>query len=145
MADINKELLEIEGKKTRKVNKLDSIKEDNEEKINLKKELDKINEQYLLLEEKYSKKNIKKQLEEKEKKLSSLMQKEKENATEIQKIKEEIKNYEMLLKVITIRINRADQEFDGLFFSSNEFRLQNTIGDSLVIPPKKPIIIEVKI
>lgn len=144
MADINKELLEIEGKKTRKVNKLDSIKEDNEEKINLKKELDKINEQYLLLEEKYSKKNIKKQLEEKEKKLSSLMQKEKENATQIQKIKEEIKNYEMLLKVITIRINRTDQEFDGLFFSSNEFRLQNTIGDSLVIPPKKPIIIEVK-
>ena len=144
MADINKELLEIEGEKTRKVNKLDSIKEDNEEKINLTKELDKINEQYLLLKEKYSKKNIKKQLEEKGKKLSSLMQKEKENATQIQKIKEEIKNYEMLLKVITIRINRADQEFDGLFFSSNEFMLQNTIGDSLIIPPKKPIIIEVK-
>ena len=96
MADINKELLEIEGEKTRKVNKLDSIKEDNEEKINLKKELDKINKQYSLLKEKYSKKNIKEQLEEKEKKLSSLMQKEKENATEIQKIKEEIKNYEML-------------------------------------------------
>ena len=144
MADINKELLEIEGEKTRKVNKFDSIKEDNEEKINLTKELDKINEQYLLLKEKYSKKNIKKQLEEKGKKLSSLMQKEKENATQIQKIKEEIKNYEMLLKVITIRINRADQEFDGLFFSSNEFMLQNTIGDSLIIPPKKPIIIEVK-
>lgn len=98
----------------------------------------------MLLEEKYSKKNIKKKLEEKEKKLSSLRQKEKENAAEIQKIKEEIKNYEMLLKEITIRINRTDQEFDGLFFSSNEFRLKNTIGDSLVIPAKKPIIIEVK-
>lgn len=144
MADINKELLEIEGETTRKKNKLDSLKEDNEEKINLTKELDKINKQYLVLKEKYSQKNIKKELEEKEKKLSSLIQKEKENATEIQKIKEEIKNYEMLLKEITIRINRTDQEFDGLFFSLNEFMLKNTIGDSLVIPPKKPIIIEVK-
>jgi len=49
----------------------------------------------------------------------------------------------MLLQEITITIERLDEEFDGLFFSSKEIKLENTIGDVLVIPKKNPIIIEI--
>ena len=49
-----------------------------------------------------------------------------------------------LMSSITIRIERKDQEFDGLFFSKKEIILKNNFGDSLKIPPESPIIIEVK-
>ena len=50
----------------------------------------------------------------------------------------------MLMSSITIRIERKDQEFDGLFFSKKEIILKNNFGDSLKILPESPIIIEVK-
>ena len=37
-----------------------------------------------------------------------------------------------------------EQEFDGLYFSSKKITLNNSIGDTLTIPAKSPIIIEVK-
>ena len=60
------------------------------------------------------------------------------------RIKKEIKEYENQLKEFTITIERKDQEFDGFFMSSKEIKLSNTIGDSLKIPAKSPIIVEVK-
>ena len=158
MADITKELSEVKGEMTRTKNKLDSLKGDDKEKKMLKEKLIILNKMYDFLKNKYSKKNIEESLKKKREELAyfeerikfeNLMQKsgnqnKKEYEKEKQKIKKEIENYEMLLKVITIRIERKDQEFDGLFFSSKEIKLENGCGDTLSIPPDKPIIIEVK-
>ena len=57
---------------------------------------------------------------------------------------EDIHNYEKLLKKITFRIEQIDKEIDGLFFTSKEIILENTIGDKLKIPQEKAIIVEVK-
>jgi len=43
--------------------------------------------------------------------------------TKIINIQKEIKNCEMLMSAITIRIEKKDQEFDGLFFSTKEITL----------------------
>ena len=59
-------------------------------------------------------------------------------------ITEEITSLEKLLKVLTIEIEKKNQEFDGFFFSTKEIKLENTIGDNLTIPAKKPIIVETK-
>ena len=159
MADINKELSDIHGEITRTKNKLDSLKEDNEEKKVLNEKLNILNKMNDFLKKKYSKKNIVEELMEKREKLEyyeeriklgNLIQKsnwkeEREQLeTEINNIKKQIENYEMLLKVITIRITRMEQEFDGLYFSSKKITLKNSIGDTLTIPAKSPIIIEVK-
>ena len=58
--------------------------------------------------------------------------------------KKEIEKCNDLLRLITINIQKQDQEFDGLFINNKTINLQNTIGDKLEIPPKSPIIIEVK-
>ena len=158
LADINKELLDIKGELTRTKNKLDSLKGNNIEKKMLNEKLNIINKMNEFLKKEYSKKNLEQKIKEKKEKLEyyeekikleKLMQKldgekEKELETEIKNIKEEVENYEMLLKVITIRITKMDQEFDGLFFSSKKITLKNSIGDTLTIPAKSPIIIEVK-
>jgi len=105
------------------------------------------------MKKKYSKQNLegvlKKKNEELKKyndeiKLEKNKQKIEEYNTKIINIQKEIKNCEMLMSAITIRIEKKDQEFDGLFFSTKEINLKNNIGDSLTIPPQSPIIIEVK-
>ena len=57
---------------------------------------------------------------------------------------EDIKNYEQFLRKITFKFEQKDREIDGLFFTSKEIILQNTIGDILKIPQKRAIIVEVK-
>ena len=59
-------------------------------------------------------------------------------------IKKEIERYNDLLRVMTIKIQRLDEEFDGLFISREEVLLSNSMKDTLKIPPKSPIIIEIK-
>lgn len=59
-------------------------------------------------------------------------------------IKKEIQKYKDLLKIITIKIQSLELEFDGFFISKEEIKLENTIGDKLIIPPKSPIILEVE-
>jgi len=48
------------------------------------------------------------------------------------------------MKKITIKIEKKDQEFDGLFFTTKEINLTNSIGDKLKIPSDCPVIVEVK-
>ena len=111
--------------------------------------------EYKNLQDELSEPNIRKKLNEKgnelnllEKEYNSNKEKESEtiknNEDKKKKITEEINNLKKLLNEINITISKADQEFDGFYFSSKEITLKNTIGDSLTIPAKKPIIVEVK-
>jgi len=100
------------------------------------------------LQTKYSENTIKTTLKEKKNELSQLEKdkkldpKEKEQSK--QRLLNEIKEQEELLKGITVKITRINQEFDGLFFTTKEITLKNTIEDILTIPAKKPVIVEAK-
>ena len=152
-ADVNKELLEAKGEMTKTKNEVDSLENNENKKKELNIKLEQLNKTYNSMKKKYSKQNLegvlKKKNEELKKyndeiKLEKNKQKIEEYNTKIINIQKEIKNCEMLMSAITIRIEKKDQEFDGLFFSTKEINLKNNIGDSLTIPPQSPIIIEVK-
>ena len=155
-AEINRDLIETKNKIKELNNAKDSIQNKDE-----KNRLNKILESYgKILDSQtklYSKKNIENELEKKKEELIILEEKikikelnikengkEEEDKKKICKIKEEINKYEKSLKKITIKIQRYDKEFDGLFYSSGEITLKNTIGDELKIPAQSPIIVEVK-
>ena len=154
-AEINSDLMKTKNKIKEMENKKDSLDKKEEKE---KEELDKKIKSYKRILESqkaiYSKKNIENKLEVKKNELIILEEKiklkEKEHEIEkeeIQKkteIKEEIFKYEKLLRKFTIKIERHDKELDGLFFSSKEITLENTIGDKLTIPAERPIIVEVK-
>ncbi len=154
-ADISKELSEMRGIMTKTQNQKDSTI-DELKKIGLENELNSIKKMYKFLTIKYSAKNITEELNKKKKELEYYEERHKyeinrDNINDAKVYEEkkiliikEIEEYEMLLKTITIKIERLDQEFDGLFFSQNEITLENNLGEKLVIPAKKPIIVEVK-
>jgi hypothetical protein len=71
-------------------------------------------------------------------------EKKKIKEKKIENIKNEIKNYESLLKKITIKIKRCDQELDGLFFTTKQISLSNPFGETLKIPAGCPVVLEVK-
>ena len=60
------------------------------------------------------------------------------------RIKKEIEDLDILLTKVSIKVEKIEKELDGFFISSEEIVLTNTIGDKLVIPKQKPIILEVK-
>ena len=60
------------------------------------------------------------------------------------RIKKEIEDLDILLTKVSIKVEKIEKELDGFFISSEEIVLTNTIGDKLVIPKEKPIILEVK-
>ena len=146
LAVINKELTEIKGKiATTKYN----MEKSEEEKKNLEKQYKEYQNLYNSLLEKYSNEKIMEHLNNKKKELElfqSNPEKNDENRKEqkINELTKEIEEYEMLSKKIIININKLDQEFDGLFFTTQEITLSNNIGDKLIIPAQSPIIVEVK-
>ena len=155
-AEINRDLIETKNKIKELNNKKDSI-QNKDEKIRLNKILESYGKILDSQTKLYSKKNIENELEKKKEELIILEEKikikelnikengkEEEDKKKICKIKEEINKYEKSLKKITIKIQRYDKEFDGLFYSSGEITLKNTIGDELKIPAQSPIIVEVK-
>ena len=101
-----------------------------------------------LIKEKYSKENLKKELEKKKKELeildleAEISKDKKESERKI--LKEEIKKCEKLLQSITVSLKKKDQEFDGLFISKKEFKLENNLGDKITIPANRLVIVEVK-
>ena len=152
-ADVNKELLEAKGEMTKTKNEVDSLENNENKKKELNIKLEQLNKTYNSMKKKYSKQNLEEVLKKKNEELKDYMakiklekdeKKIKEYEKKIIDIKTDIKNCEMLMSSITIRIERKDQEFDGLFFSKKEIILKNNFGDSLKIPPESPIIIEVK-
>ena len=158
MADINKELLKIKGEMIKTKNEIDSLENNEKRKKELNVKLAKLNNTYNFLKKKYSKQNIEEELKKKKEDLddyeekikveNSKQEKDEKNIKEyenkIKNIQTDIKSCEMLLSPITIKIEKKEQEFDGLFFSTKEIKLENSIGDSLTIHPQSPIIIEVK-
>ena len=129
-----------------------------EKKKNLREILKEKKEMSDLLKNKYSSENLSLELSLKKKELKLLEmelkfeeEKEKEKDDDekrkkekIENIKNEIKIKEANLKKITIKIMRYDQEFDGLFFTTKQIKLSNSLGETLDIPPNCPIILEVK-
>ena len=156
-AEINRDLLETKNKIKELKNAEDSMQNE-EEKNRLKKILESYGKILDSQTKLYSKKNIENELEKKKEELIVLEEKikikelnikkngkeEEEDKQKICKIKEEINKYEKSLKKITIKIQRHDKEFDGLFYSQEKIKLKNTIGDELIIPAQSPIIVEVK-
>lgn len=152
-ADVSKELLKAKGEMTKTKNEIDSLENNENKKKELSIKLAQLNKTYDSMKKKYSKQNLEEVLKEKNEELEKYKEeiKREKNKQKIEKyntkivnIQTEIKNCEMLISAITIRIEKRDQEFDGLFFSTKEINLTNNIGDSLTIPPQSPIIIEVK-
>ena len=155
-AEICEELLDIKGKVKEIKNKIDSLnyidinQENFKEKIILKEKLKLHEEKYNLIKKKYSKERLNYELNKKIEELQLLeleiKLEEIKDVNDERKnlIKKEIQKYKDLLKIITIKIQRLELEFDGFFISKEEIKLENTIGDKLIIPPKSPIILEVE-
>ena len=151
LALINKELTEIKGKMdTTKYN----MKNSEEEKKNSEEKYKEYQNLYNSLLEKYSKEKIIEHLNNKNNELELLKSTERndenknnnsinESEQKINELTKEIEEYEILSKIINIKINKLQQEFDGLFFSTKEIILSNNIGDKLIIPAQTPIIVEV--
>ena len=152
LALVNKELTEIKGKMV--TTKYYMEKSSEEEKKKFEEKYQEYQNSYNSLLEKYSNEKIMEHLINKKKELETLnssLKNEKndinninESGQKINELKNEIEEYEILSKKIIININKLDQEFDGLFFSTKEITLSNNIGDKLIIPSKSPIIVEVK-
>ena len=146
-SEIKEDLIETKKSIIEARNIIDSTNNSQEKEkteINLKTYEEKLTS----LEKKYSENSIKTILQEKKHELS-LLEKDKkldqnEKEQRKQKLLNEIKEQEELLKGIIIKINRLNQEFDGLFFTTKEITLKNTIEDILTIPAKRPIIVEAK-
>ena len=111
-----------------------------ERKKELNKKLAQLNKTYDSMKKKYSKQNLEEVLKKKNEELKDYMakiklekdeKKIKEYEKKIIAIKTDIKNCEMLMSSITIRIERKDQEFDGLFFSKKEITLYLWNGQSI--------------
>ena len=131
-----------EGEEKRKKEvKEDKKKEDEEKRKREQKAKEKKEDEEKRKKEEEEK--IKKEEEEKRNKEQKAKEKKEDEEKKI-KIMEDIHNYEKLLKKITFRIEQIDKEIDGLFFTSKEIILENTIGDKLKIPQEKAIIVEVK-
>lgn len=152
-ADICNELLEIKGKMNEMKNKIDSLVDidtNKEEKENLEKLLKLYEEKYSLMKKKYSKERLETELAQKKEELElldlniKLREVDDINNAKRNSIKAEIEKYNNLLRLITINIKKKDQEFDGLFISNKTINLENSLDDQLKIPPKRPIIVEVK-
>ena len=144
---IKEDLIEIQ-KSIIKENNIRDTTDNPQEKEKADENLKIYNEKLKFLQTKYSEDTIKASLQEKKNELSQLEKNKNLDQTEKeqgeQKLLKEIKEQEELLKGITIKIIRISQEFDGLFFTTKEIILKNTIEDILIIPAKKPIIVEAK-
>ena len=142
---------EIEDKEEKLKKKEEEEKRKNEEEEKRRKEEDEKrkkeeedkNKEGEEKRKKEVKEDKKKEDEEKRKREQKAKEKKEDEEKKI-KIMEDIHNYEKLLKKITFRIEQIDKEIDGLFFTSKEIILENTIGDKLKIPQEKAIIVEVK-
>ena len=150
LIEIKKDLIDLERRINQTKNIISST-DDKQEKLKAEKDLKKYEEQHRSLKKKYSRsniitkiKNVKNELSqlEMEKNLSDEQKQKKQNLSA--EIKELEELYKISLKSIIIKIQKKNQEFDSLFFSTKEIELKNSIGDTLTIPPKKPIIVEVK-
>ena len=145
--EIKEELIETQKKVIEANNLRDSTK-DPQEKEKASEDAKKYSEELNSLKTEYSEKTIKKTLRDKKNELSQLEKDEKldqkEKEKRKQKILNEIKVQEGLLKGIIIKIIRRSQEFDGFFFTTKEITLKNNIGGVLTIPAQKPIIVEAK-
>ena len=103
-----------------------------------------------LLKEKYSKENLSRELDKKKKELEIINVKEQieSNSYELERekknLQEEIKNNKSLLKSITVTFKKYDREFDGLFISTKEFVLENSLDDKITIHANSLVIVEVK-
>ena len=144
-----------EEKEIKEEEKLDEKRGDNSiqkssEKETLKKKLKIYEIKLKHTKEKYSEENITRKLNKKNEELEILNLEmeidgnkddleEKKNA-----LKKEIKEYEKLLKTITVTIKKSDQEFDGLYISKKEFVLKNSLGYEITIPANSFVIVEVK-
>ena len=148
-ADINLELMEIKNQIREIKNKIESTTDDQKE--NLKEKLESYNKIYEIIKEKYSEKNISYEIKRNSNKIKILEEKYKLNDKKIidyekkkKKLNKKINDYKNLLKQIRITITKKDKEFDGLFVTSKEIEIKNILEESLIIPAKKPIIVEVK-
>jgi len=135
-------------KEDKKKEEEEKLKKEDEEKRK-KEEEDKKKEGEEKLKKEDEEKRKKEEEDKKKEEEEKLKQEQKEKQKkedEKQKIKvmEDIKNYEQFLRKITFKFEQKDREIDGLFFTSKEIILQNTIGDILKIPQKRAIIVEVK-
>ena len=155
--DFNEDLLKVKTEIKKLQNELDSNNGDDNQKKQLQQKLNSYNDLFHLLEEKFSSENIRHELNVKKNELEILKKKnildnlrgtkeetEGEYKEKINTLNKEIAKYGNLLKKITITIEKSDQEFDGLFFTSKTIVLTNDIGDELKIPADKPVIVEVK-
>ena len=155
--DFNEDLLKVKTEIKKLQNELDSNNGDDNQKKQLQQKLNSYNDLFRLLEEKFSSENIRHELNVKKNELEILKKKnildnlretkeetEGEYKEKINTLNKEIAKYGNLLKKITITIEKSDQEFDGLFFTSKTIVLTNDIGDELKIPADKPVIVEVK-
>ena len=140
--EVIKEIKDLEEKKLDSYQKILKLQEKIYSENTIKKELATKREELLILEE-YAKIR---ELEDHEEKIEieERDKRGKEEEKNINKLKEEINRCEQSLKEITVKIERKETEIEGLFFSSKEIILKNTIGDELKIPEKKAVIIEVK-
>ena len=59
-------------------------------------------------------------------------------------LKKEIEECEFLLKNITVTLKSIDKEFDGIFISTKEFTLKNSLNDEITITADSLVIVEVK-
>ena len=145
--EIKEELIETQKKVIEANNLRDSTK-DPQEKEKASEDAKKYSEELNSLKTEYSENTIKTILQDKKNELSQLEKDEKldqkEKEKRKQKILNEIKVQEGLLKGIIIKIIRRSQEFDGFFFTTKEITLKNNIGGVLTIPAQKPIIVEAK-
>ena len=103
-----------------------------------------------LIKEKYSKEKISKKLTKKKDKLEILNLKREiygkteEFEQEENILKKEIEECEFLLKNITVTLKSIDKEFDGIFISTKEFTLKNSLNDEITITADSLVIVEVK-
>ena len=155
--DISGYLVEIKNEIKKAKNTYDSI-QDKEAKEKLEKQLASYDSLSKIYEKKYSNENLPHELERykndkdiliEKRKLYELEKKPDENKIKecdekINSLQKEIDKCEILMKKITIKIEKKDQEFDGLFFTTKEINLTNSIGDKLKIPSNCPVIVEVK-
>jgi len=140
--EVIKEIKDLEEKKLDSYQKILKLQEKIYSEKTIKKELATKREELLILEE-YAKireledHGEKIEIEERDKR-------KKEEEKNINKLKEEINRCEQSLKKINVKIEQKEAEIEGLFLSSKEIILKNTIGDELKIPEKSVVMVEVK-
>ena len=141
---------EVKEKGTKMNKKEDSSPSKISENEILLKKLELYERNLKLIKEKYSKEKISKKLTKKKDKLEILNLKREiygkteEFEQEENILKKEIEECEFLLKNITVTLKSIDKEFDGIFISTKEFTLKNSLNDEITITADSLVIVEVK-